>query len=119
MANKRASRNAGKGGTFAKGADMRRNTRGQTKKKTVELSLLLKNYLTDEGIKESKGTIDGEVVKMKNAKWLAKVIWREAIKGEFQFVQYLGDRIMGKPKENEGQPQRFIVLYADGNGGST
>jgi hypothetical protein len=120
MANKRASRNAGKGGTFQKGIDSRRNTKGQTKKATVELSLLLKEYLTDEGLEET--TIiqaDKSEVKIQKAKALAKVIWNEALKGEFQFVQYICDRIMGKPSqplEHSGEVSHLLSFKFGENG---
>lgn len=107
MAKKEIIRNAGKRRgakkghppaktVFKRGYDSKRNIHGQKKKKTVELSALLKDYLTEEGNTESLGKLGDKEVRMKNAQWLAKVIWREAIKGEYQFVQYLCDRIMGK-----------------------
>jgi hypothetical protein len=97
MKNKRATREAGKGGTFAKGADSRRNTSGTQTVKTRDLSALLKEYLTDEGNATLSMTDqDGKKFKVKKAQALAKVVWAEALKGNIQFVKELLERICGK-----------------------
>lgn len=86
---------------FKPGPDPRRNVNGQRNAGMVKLSNLLKRYLATEGRK--KRTIedaDGKIKQFSNAELLAKVIWREAIKGELAFINYLTDRILGKPKES-------------------
>lgn len=86
-------------GSFKNGIDPRRNLAGQTKPETVALGLLLKQYLTDEGGKPC-GAVghSGQT----NAQALAAEIWQQAIiGGEFQFVNFIADRIMGKVKDEQ------------------
>jgi len=86
-------------GSFKDGIDPRRNTNGQMQKETVALGQLLKQYLTDEGGKQC-GAVDhrGKT----NAQALAAEIWARAIiGGEFQFVNFIAERIMGKIKSDE------------------
>lgn len=80
-------------GNFKPGADKRRNDKGQVKGETVALGALLKQYLTDEGEKPS-----GKA-KQTKAETLAEKIWSRALWGDFQFVQFLADRLMGKVKD--------------------
>jgi hypothetical protein len=95
-ASSKAGETTRKPGTFQKG-DARINRHGQVKGKTVELSALLKQYLTDEGNADISITPqDGRAIKIKKAQALAKVIWAEALKGNIQFVKELIERIMGK-----------------------
>ena len=119
MRNKRATREAGKGGTFAKGADSRRNTSGTQTVKTRDLSALLKEYLTDEGNATLSMTDqDGKKFKIKKAQALAKVVWAEALKGNIQFVKELIERICGKVTQPvSGEVSHVLSFdFGDGNG---
>lgn len=116
MANKTASTNAGettrKPGTFQKG-DARINRLGQVKGKTVELSALLKEYLTDEGNSTLSMTDqDGKKFKIKKAQALAKVVWAEALKGNIQFVKELLERIAGKVPQAVTGPEGGPIDHA-------
>ena len=89
-----------RGRTFLKGPDPRRNVRGQVSRGTVELSALLKKYLTDEGMKAYTGSwsMPASQEKKTKAEALAAVIWEKALDGSFPFIQFLADRILGKVK---------------------
>jgi hypothetical protein len=81
-------------GSFKAGqVDKRRNDKGQMKAEAVALGALLKQYITNEG---SKPAGPGKQTK---AEALAAKIWERAMHGEFQFVQFLADRVMGKVKD--------------------
>jgi hypothetical protein len=81
-------------GSFRKGqADKRRNTHGQKKAAAVALGALLKQYL------EAEGSLSAGKNKGTKARQLAVVIWERALLGDFQYVQFLADRFMGKVKE--------------------
>lgn len=110
-------------GSFKPGADKRRNDKGQVKKETVVLGALLKQYLTDEGEKPS-----GKV-KQTKAEALATKIWDRALWGDFQFVQFLADRLMGKAKDSltiehenmrfeYGEPELKVVVVHTDEGGN-
>ena len=97
-------------GAFRPGQDERRNVRGQVRGDTVALSALLKRYLTDEGCKQNGSE------RRTKAEALAAKIWERALRGEYQYVQFLADRIMGKVKdsiaiENENsKPDNEMVI---------
>jgi hypothetical protein len=85
-------------GCFKRGADGRRNLKGQTASEAVALGALLKKYIADEGGKICE--LPGHGKKQTKAQALAATIWKRAILGEFQFVNLLLDRLMGKQKES-------------------
>lgn len=67
------------------------------KKEVVALGALLKQYLVEEAGKPCRDSWYSK--HGTNAQALAARIWDEAIDGNFQFVQFLADRIMGKVKD--------------------
>jgi len=77
------------------------------KKETVALGALLKKYLTDEG---RKAVCQAKQTK---AEALAAKIWERALKGEFQFVQFLADRILGKVKDSIAIEQENLRFEYD------
>lgn len=85
-------------GSFQKGGDPRRNDKGQRNKEAVAFSRTLRAILVEIGeeIKEVRDDQNRLVGRKKNVEWLARVIWREALKGKEVFVSFIADRVEGK-----------------------
>jgi hypothetical protein len=88
---------------FKKG-DPRCNRKGQVSADTVRLSADIKGFLTSIG-----GELSVRRPTCSFAESVARTLWERAENGDVRAVEIIFERIMGKPKENEGQP--IPVLY--------
>ena len=70
----------------------------------IILGALLKEYLVAES------SLSAGPGKKTKARELAVVIWARALRGDFQYVQFITDRFMGKQKENSEPDQEAIDL---------
>ncbi len=84
------------GRPFRKGDDPRRN-RGTGTSEAKSFGIRFNNALASGG----------------DPKDLSDILWEKAKRGQPWAIEIILDRLIGKPKENEGQPKAFIVLYAD------
>ena len=84
------------GRPFQKGDDPRR-CKGGRSKEAQSFGLRFGNALATGG----------------DPKEIADVLWEKARRGQPWAIEILLDRLIGKPKDNEGQPKAFIVVYAD------
>ena len=94
-------RQGGKGRPFKPGPDERRNTAGQRSKAAVETTKRIRSEILAELDREGSYKIrmpDGKekVFKARNYELLARVIVRQALSGDYQFVSLVLDRTEGK-----------------------
>ena len=88
---------SGKPGVFKKGDDPRRNMTGARSKEALAFAQNFANALAKGG----------------DPRDLADMLWEKALRGQSWAVEILLDRLIGKPKENEGQPKEFIIKYQE------
>ena len=86
---------ARRGRPFQKGDDPRRN-KGAKSQEAQSFAVNFANALATGG----------------DPKALSALLWEKALRGQPWAVEILLDRLIGKPKENEGQPRQITVLYA-------
>lgn len=119
-------RQGGKGRPFRPGPDERRNTAGQRSKAAVETTKKIRAELVAEGDREGSYKVklpDGKerVFRARNYELLARVIWRQALGGDYQFVSLVLERIEGKvPMPIQGgdddKPVLLKIVPAGGKG---
>ncbi len=88
---------SGKAGRFQPGDDPRRNKAGARNKEAQSFAARFANALAAGGKPED----------------LTAVLWERAKRGQEWAISIILDRLIGKPKENEGQPAKLVFLYAD------
>ncbi len=84
------------GKPFQKGDDPRRN-KGTGSGEAKSFGIRFNNALASGG----------------NPKELSTILWDRARRGQEWAISIILDRLIGKPKENEGQPRAYVVAYAD------
>jgi hypothetical protein len=86
---------------FKKGDDPRRN-KGCRSKEAVSFAQRFANSLATGGTPEELSTI----------------LWTEAKRRRPWAIEMIMDRLIGKPKENENQPVKFVITYQDKSNGN-
>lgn len=88
---------AGIAGRFKKGDDPRRNKTGCRSREATSFAERFANALAEGG----------------SPKEISDILWEKARKGQPWALEIVLDRLIGKPKENEGQPTVFKIVYGD------
>ena len=86
---------AGSRGRFKPGADPRRNPGGRCKE-ALSFGHRFSTALAQGG----------------DPKALADLLWDKALKGQSWAIDIVLDRLIGKPKDNEGEAKEFRIVYA-------
>lgn len=82
-------------GTFRKGDDPRRN-KGNKCAEAKSFGIRFSDALSKGG----------------DPKALADLLWEKALKGQPWAIDIVLDRLIGKPKDNEGEAREFKIVYA-------
>jgi len=90
------TRNAGEGGTFRKGADVRRNKAGQRNKAAVQLTKSFRNVLVLIGGESLVSELGGKPISKLKIEWLGQKLWAMALSGDIAAIRELLDRMEGK-----------------------
>ena len=113
----RFTRQGGKGRPFKPGFDPNRNTAGQRSKVAVETTRKIRAEVVAELDREGSYKIkmpDGKerVFRARNYELLARVIVRQALSGDFQFVNLVLDRVEGKVPQplQGGEDERPVLI---------
>jgi hypothetical protein len=78
-------------GSFKRGPDPKRNTKGQTSPETVKLSADIKGWLTSIG-----GELSAKRKGQTYAESVARTLWERAERGDIRAAEIVIDRICGK-----------------------
>ena len=116
----------GKGRPFKKGTDERRNIAGQRSKAAVETTKKIRGEILAELDREGSYKIkmpDGKekVFRARNYELLARVIVRQALSGDYQFVSLVLDRTEGKvpmPIQGGDEDKPVLLKIVPAGGGA-
>lgn len=84
-------------GAFKKGDDPRRHMGGAKTTEAQSFAVNFANALASGG----------------DPKALADLLWDKAMKGQQWAIDIVLDRLIGKPKDNEGEPREFKIVYGE------
>jgi len=113
------TRNAGEGGTFRKGVDVRRNKEGQRNKAAVALTRSFRNILVLIGGESLVSELAGKPISKQKIEWLGQKLWAMALNGDMAAIKELLDRMEGKvtqPVSGEVSHTLSFDFGENGNG---